>query len=473
MSFSDKSVRKFVLSLKVYKRIIVLSLSYLAIPIIGLVGTAMYSSGYTWDVGIFQGVIATYIETGNVPSEDDYATVYMSMYQNNVPPIVILLSGARLIHNIFNVDALASLVILNVAFIALSFYIVLFLSYKIFGFKGFLSSYAIGLILIVCSSYVAIPYTDTMAMAAISSMILLAHLTTEGKAMRMSLYVLVGVVLCLGYLFKPTTILITLPLLFYVCVQLLKGKITLKRQKIYLLAAILVGMLFSFGAYRALVVANDNIGQYSEAVLERYEKDALHFIAMGTIHNEEKFQGCNKGAFCQAYIDSVSESNGSFDTRDDRKKYELQVIKDNIKEGFPFAISTLMAKKIFLAYNDGSFGAWREGVNDNVKFYNNDVISVFIRSFLGVDGKYAHVYKLIQMIVWMTVLAVILIGMIYVALKKVRISGLVYPLLIGILLMTAFLAVSESRARYFFMYLPVFIVLGQFIVSSIINKKKG
>jgi len=138
-----------------------------------------------------------------------------------------------------------------------------------------------------------------------------------------------------------------------------------------------------------------------------------------------------------------------------KERYDkcLSEAKSRIKKLLPVEIFHFEARKTYVNYHDGTFGYEIEG-----SFYDGftedrvPVISHLLKEVFWDTGRAYPVLATFFQGIWM---AVLFLGIIFAFFSASEKDLLIKVVLIGIF---AFLALFESRARYVFIYAPVYIV---------------
>lgn len=429
-----------------------------------IVAHALYSTSHSWDVGAVHKLAINYIETGTTETPGAWEQNYLAKYDNNVP-ITLFLTLIFKAVSLFGISnfALCSQVI-NSAAILGAFFMMIVAAYKLFGRRAAALAYVFGFILIIISAYAPITYTDTLGMFFVAAMLLaMVVLDKASGKKRLALSCLLGLLLVFGYLIKPTTAILFIAFVVVVLAKNLPN-ITRKgflKKGIAILLSLIAGLVVGWALYTVALGMLPNFAKYSTEQIDRYKTPIEHYIGMGALRGLGPWTGCKNGGYCSDYVDWVQSEDG-LKSLADRKEYALSLWQDSVTAGSPFDYLGFVIKKAVISFSDGSFGIWQEGgsLNNQIVFFDNNDIDVTIRQFIGPDGRYLNRFKALQYAVWLAILVIIVVSAVFV-LKDRRLRqnlwlNVFYLTAIGLCL---YLMLFECRARYAFLYLPVFIML--------------
>ena len=303
-------------------------------------------------------------------------------------------------------------------------------------------AWVIYLLLVGISPWVSIPYSDSMGLI-FPIAILGVYIWSEkclGK-IRIYLWGVIGFLTIIGYHIKPQITIVPIAIWIYVICLSFSKKKELAYRISYFLVGCVAGVLISSICINSLEITIDENKTYGIS----------HFLMMGMNHSEG-FEG--NGVWNE---DDVNFS-ASFDTAEERKKENLCVFRERIREmGIP-GISNLMQRKTLTNYNDGTFAWGWEGA-----FYVEKLSTKSnpLSEFLGNlyynrewNGKYYKYFYNFELMIWLTVLFCTLLCV--VQKKEMSFLGTVMLSIIGL---TVFELIFEARARYLYTYIPMYIIL--------------
>lgn len=428
-----------------------------------LIAHSLLSSGYTWDVAEIYKIARYYIESGIMnASPSAWPTGYLATYGNNMPITLLLILWFKLATTLGGSDFVLYSQILNSTAIIGAFLLTLFSAYKLYGRKGFVVAWGIGFVLLVITPYAPITYTDTLGAFAISIIVALGVLLADKSNRRRPLTAfLFGLFLVGGYLAKPTVLIliISMAILFFIYNYRNPSNLKLTRERWPVVVAMALGIVMCIVVYVSASLLAPNIMRYSEQQIDRRKLPIEHFLGMGSLRGLSPWEGCKSGGYCADYVDWVRSDDG-IATLEERKEYGLWLWRKSVSDDFPVGYLSFVLKKLGKSYTDGSFGVWGEGSNGNIHFYNNTDTDKTMREFFGPFGTHRTAVGFIRDGVWFSVLCIIALGCV-VGLRYRRLGynfwlNVFRLALIGLSL---YIMIFEARARYLFLYLPVFILL--------------
>jgi len=152
--------------------------------------------------------------------------------------------------------------------------------------------------------------------------------------------------------------------------------------------------------------------------------------------------------------------SNSFQTKAERQRANVQVIKERLNNYGPLGFIKLLVNKALINFNDGSF-AWevegnfyKELLPDNNKIF----APIFMNYYSSYEDYDNTVFKQIVQSLWLWVL-IFSLGFIIPLQKNnliyFSIDNVVYLSIIGFVL---FVMIFEARARYLFVFAPIFII---------------
>lgn len=477
-SYTTRLLLSFVVALATFA-LIVLTVRLPALPrrtyaliLLGLAGLtiitevilahALISHGHGWDVQTVNEIARNYAAYGSTESTNVWNNLYLAKYGNNTPITLFLATSfmtfGELVGNNFR---LISQIINSTAIVGSVFFVV-YTAHKLYGQRASLTAFVLGYILIILSPYTPITYTDTLGMFFVAATVFFAVLCAgSGKKARLFWALLLGLMIACSYLIKPTGIFIgTAIVAVYIVKHIPTSKPTraIKRGGAIALLCML-GLIGGIWGYQAALQARPNFARYTPAEIEANKTPIQHFLGMGSLRGLEPYPECTGGGFCLAYVNYMQSGAAEVSTVDGRRQYGLEVWRNSFESDFPSGYTGLLASKTLQNYSDGSFGVWAEG-GDKVTFHNNTHLDEMVRKFADPFGSSFNKLKILLQITWMTVLTVIAAGCVYLWRNRAfREDYWQNCFRVAVLGVTFFLMIFEARARYLFLYVPVFILL--------------
>ncbi|MDP4144984.1 MAG: hypothetical protein Q8936_10965 [Bacillota bacterium] len=435
----DKYATKFIL---VFSIVLFLGQVYLCYNIYFLSG---------WDAGyVFQ---AAKMIASRVPLGDFNA--YFSRYPNNITLtwiyLVIIKVSAKLgIVNIGN--GLGAIIILNCFISSLSS----FLTYKSvekLTNKGWaVFSWILYLLLLGTSSWILITYSDPFALFL---PILIFFIYTRDLKDKYSLakWFAIGIFSFFGYHIKPQVIIILIAIMIIELVRFLFLSNIEKKRKCIIMGILLFTLFLSNISYQAIT-------KYNGFNLDKEDAFGMsHFVMMGL---NVKTDGAYSG-------DDIAYS-ASFKTSSERERANIEAIKERLNNFSAINYIKFISKKILVNYGDGTF-AWGAEGNFYAELYpdKNSWLSPMLKSFFYSGRKNYIKTSTLEQSIWVGTI-VSMLGIILI--KRNQMNKEIAVLMLSILGLTAFELLFEARARYLFIYAPIYISLSTVGLKSIVYNIK-
>ena len=289
------------------------------------------------------------------------------------------------------------------------------------------------------SPWLGILYSDPITLCVPIATLYLYHQAQNGRRVPLK-WCAIGVLACVGYLIKPFSAITAIAV---VLVSLFHG-----REKRELCAALKACAAFAltvaavFGIFKTVIIPSTKLELDPEARL-----GAPHFLMMGL--NEERNGTWN----LMDVVFSTSQPD-----RSARDTANLRVFAERLREmGLP-GVAEHGKKKLLVNFADGTYAWGKEG-----GFYNqilpepNDSLSPFLRNLFYDYGENYKYWESTQNIIWY----ILLLGSCYGAFAAIRRreqTPIVTALYLSLLGISAYVMIFESRARYLFIYAPVFLL---------------
>lgn len=397
--------------------------------------------------------------------------LYLTRYNNNVFLALVIILVTQ-IANLIHVEPYVLAGIINSALLFVSTTLIMYVSHRLFGRRGVVVSWALSLVMISASPWVATFYSDTLGLFLVAAIgTLLLELTRRGGRSYLWASAL-GLSVAVGFLIKPTVIilLVALAMSYGILVMVKSEKVAT-----YLMRPLGVSLLLfilMIGGFKYCI--EGRIIDDQKAV-EAMQLSADHFMAMGSLRGLPPYTECKRGGYCTRMIHDLA-TRQDLDTREERWEYHANLLKDSILTDFPVGYVGFALDKLSRSFGDGSFGVWTEGMLEQeylVKLRANELL----REFFIHNGRYLGTSHLIWQSVWLAILTLSLIALISELMKSVRykkVSFLVLGFAIAIIGLACYQVIFESRARYIFLYLPLFIILatwGLSVLAGVLGNK--
>lgn len=256
----------------------------------------------------------------------------------------------------------------------------------------------------------------------------------------------------LGFCMKPQCAIVFIAIVIIYLISLIKEKNNRGVRLIELCVFIIIA-LTSVGSVSFFVGKEyESIGLELDSSLEF---GMTHFFMMGL---NESGGG--------AYSHSDVEYSMSFDSPQTRRDANISTSIFRLKEMGISGYLTHITKKILSSYHDGTF-TWGSGgfiqVTDNL----NSHMTPFLKALYYPDGSYYNVFLQTMQFIWIFILLFVwLSGFIKLTDKNKNVVSVIMLTIIGASL---FQILFEVRARYFFVNVPLFIVLAIMSFDNVVN----
>ena len=318
--------------------------------------------------------------------------------------------------------------------------------------KTSLAAWGIYTVLISLSPWMCVPYSDVYTIVVPIMCLYLYLLKTEKKVLSILRWIGIGCITVIGFGIKPTSAIMTIAIGIIVVVELIKKEY--RKQNIIVLSGLVVGLLLggivtkSAYAYMGFVPVKDN------------EFPVTHYFMLGM--NDETY--------------------GVFDGGDWNFTVSIPTYEEKVQKNFDEAIKRIKNRgvvgniKFFLTknmvnYDNGTFSWAYEGDFFKQMKEKEDKLSLFLRDVYYPEGQYYKGYAVVCQGIWL----MMLVGCLGLYWSPER-SKYIVPVL-AIIGQTIFLLLFEARARYLFLYTPIYVLLGaqglRYIYASVCNKIKN
>lgn len=358
---------------------------------------------------------------------------YFSRYPNNILLTVFFSKIFTLFNGLLGQDfAYVFLLVIQSILNVLSGFLILKVTLLLTKSEKYaFFSYWLYLLILWISPWVVIPYSDSMGLIF---PILMYYIYTHPKMHYILKSVLLSAIGIIGYSVKPQ---IAIMIIAIIMVSLLTQKIEMKP----LIAAIIAIFVVSFPMFFAINRINSTAGF---ALDYEWEMTYHHFIKMGL--NSETDGG---------YLSNDVGSSISIENKEERVIYNKQIIAQRIKNYGVTGLINHQAKKTLNNYNDGTFGWGLEGSFFEKIFPNDSYVAKITRSFYYSSGKLHLIFQGIVQSIWLSILFLVLGNVLIGREKMTREFLVLMTSLIGIFL---FESIFESRSRYLYTFVPIYIV---------------
>lgn len=257
----------------------------------------------------------------------------------------------------------------------------------------------------------------------------------------------------IGYRIKPQISIVLIAIgIVYVIHTLKDLKQTVKTFG-SILISLIIAMLLVSTCIRSTHIKIDTDRTYG----------ITHFLMMGMNY----YEGGGNGTW---NADDVGFS-GSFSTAQERRKANLQVAGERVKEMGVSGMLHLMRRKILTNYNDGTF-CWTGEGDFFIELLSkaDSPFSEFLRTVYYIENRDRPGYQWFnnfELMIWLTILFA---GIFSVFQKENR--SWISVVMLAVIGLTVFELLFEPRARYLYTYTPLYILLAVAGIQKIMRRKQ-
>lgn len=434
-------INKYNITLK--KTILFLAIYFVIVSIIQIVVLKFLSVDPGWDFGVIFKDAVNY--TNNGSRQGSVFMEYFQYYPNNIMLFKIMTLFIK-IGNIFGIKALFSCYIMNIIFIDTALLLLFLVLKKKFNTSTGFSGLIISLFFLPLFLYTPIFYSDTMSLFIPLSIILLyLYVDKEKTKKNYLIFVLLGIMLFIGFQLKVSSIFILIAILVdYV----------MNHKKIIINIAIMIltFLLLNF-IFKSLVVNNSRY-EFKQNDYGKYP--FTHWIMMGVEDIDKDNSGRNAYG---GYSGTDFDLSRSYSTGKDAMKFNITEYFSRVNKMGLVKYGEFLTRK--------SVNVWADG------YYYSDVkLSISprhsdneVRDFMYKNDKTKYLLINFTQGVQYSFILIMLFG-IYKQLKN-KTEKFDYLLLTLIDLFLFFLF-WEARSRYIFNYVPIFIII---IIQALVGGK--
>lgn len=411
-----------------------------------------------WDVGFINSAAQAIAMKNNEIVIN--SSSYFSHYPNNII-ITLLFSLITKIHTMIGfiqpIDGYFGTIIFQCVLFALAgLYIYRIIENYTKSCKYALLGWIFYVVLLGLSTWYVIPYSDGTGLI-FPILILYFYQRNSNQKLLPLKWGLITLLAYWGYRIKPQIIIIFIAIIIVEITKFVgcsKKLMSLKKNSIVIGTCIIIGLM-SIKINDILVDKsgfkinkNDNIG-------------ILHFVKMG-LNNE------SDGVYHPRDVDySMSILNSK-----ERNKKNLDIIKKRLNNYGIVGLSIHIVKKTLVNFNDGTFAWGQEGhFYNEIKVDVNTSVAPRLKKIYYNYGKYYKYLSTLEQMFWIVSL-ILLLGICF---SKSN-DNVLFVILLSLIGITIFELIFEARARYFIVYVPLFITCAMIGLREIMNfriKKEG
>ena len=407
-----------------------------------------------WDLEHVIGTLRNFLETGVFDNHAYIGTYpYFSIYPNNLflANVFCLIGKMVMIFfqekYVYGALVIIGTILVDIAGILTVKTIGNFTDKKIFKIIGMIGFMAF----IGVSPWLLVPYSDTYSI--MFPIAVLYNYTKKDK--KLYNYLLIGLCSYLGYLIKPTVIIVLIAIAIIEAFRLLT-KIKIKENRIQRAKKVVKNIIFVLIGMVLVFLLKFGLSKVTNYEPEKkYEISFYHYLMMGI--NEET-TGAYNG---DDVVNSISQNS-----YEERISYNKQVFLERLKSMSAKDLAEFYTKKILVNYNDGTLAWGREGGFYDIVNNKDDRLANIMKNFYYNDGSLFYIFTDIMQFIWIFILVFVFICAILNKFDK-NIS-VVFLSLIGL---TLFTLLFEARARYLYLYSTFYVIIAVLGIEALLYRK--
>lgn len=301
------------------------------------------------------------------------------------------------------------------------------------------------LLLIGCSPWITIPYSDIWAFCVSSLNMSIVLLLTHQENTKLKTSILTGflsLLLVVSYFLKPTLVIFYIALLIISLLQFVKGERRMSIRVVSLFVILIVAFFAAFSFYKK----NTNL----VSVDENKSFSLFHFAAMGI---------SGRGG----YNPQDTFKDKSIKNYENRKNRDLRVLKKRFNKMGPTAYERFLMNKQIYNTEDGTF-TW--GNEADTTMVDKSLSKTLPRRLFTVKNRASRTnsFSVVMQVIWLLTL----LFMVFTCFNEEWMVQLLKYTVIGFFF---FLLLFEGgRSRYVIQFLPFIILLASFGFDNFISK---
>lgn len=400
----------------------------------------------SWDSGVIMDVSSRI--ANNTYNGD--STEYFSMYNNNIPIVILLTNIFKFVHLFFgaNSNYMAVAIVINIVLIDIGIYLTQKVVEKVYGENNSLFALIFMAVIAPLYCYTPIIYTDTFTVL-FPVLILYLYILSTGENITLKrkviFSILIGLVTFVGMRLKITVVFILIAILVLDIFRLKFTKKEIKEKSIrygVIFATIIILFMIKTIIYSCFI--NNKLDDSKKFPF-------THWIMMGLSQD------------CGVYSEDDVNYTKSFETEKLKKESNIKVIKERLKEkNVKFYLN-----KINFVWGDGTYFSSNKLVQGS---YEKN----FFHEFVTSQGKYYKYYHIFVQTIHFSMLILITISSFIAIFKEDEVNLICRISIFGLLL---FFILWEARSRYIFNYIFILVIAMISTLNSlkewIKNKKKN
>lgn len=380
---------------------------------------------------------------------------YFSFYPNNLLLVniyALILKVNQKIGIFCGEEQLMSIVFCNCLISSITCLLTYKIGKKITNVSYAFVGYLISLALIALSPWGVICYSDSFVLFI---PILILYVYISGIPV---FWKTVSLFICgyVGYSIKPQAVICLIAVLIACILQF--DRTTIRRKNIFrcfcgVAVSVLLIICMSYGL--------NKVYEKEGFILDSQKKIGMtHFLMMGM--NPDTL-----GIYNGEDVEISHECR----TPQERTKENLEVVRERLKSFGIGGYFKLLSQKMLTNFNDGTFAWGEEGSFYAVmKADKNTAIAPRLKATFYNDGAHFWLYSGIVQVTWIIVLILCFFRSIIGVFDKDKMKNSDWVICLSLIGIIVFELLFEARARYIYIYVPMFILYG---MSGIEQMKKS
>ncbi len=391
-----------------------------------------------WDAGMVIGVAGA-PDLSVEPAWQDY----FSHYSNNL----FLLFAYRTLFGVFDffsVDRATGLTLLNLFAVDAALVLAFAAAKRLYSGLTALAVAVFAFLVLGFSTWILVPYSDTLSMPFVAGAFFAytVCISATKRRTRMGMAAVMGLLLAIGILIKPTVAVLGIAILLVLCIELLGSA---KRKQILAIMAVVV--LVGAGVLGGIRLALEK--QQELAITPNISVPMEHFMAMGLV---EKGQG-NTRLFGSWHEAEVLET-WVLPSTEEMREMNREKWKSRLAEMGPGGYTRYLWDKLRWISLDGTFFWGGEGTNTE---FENQIDP--LAKWVYPTGQYYQQYRYGPQAIWICVILFSLVPAAADVIRRRTPAGPQVVLQLAILGLLCFILLFEGRSRYLINFLPLFCIL--------------
>ena len=404
-----------------------------------------------WDVDTVYQAAHNIVNGTLLQSEAyDWYCDYFSKFPNN-RVILSVMTLCLQINRVFGVldpeNGVMVFIILNCAISTMTGWLVYKILENLLSQQWALAGWITYTVYIGLSPWTVIPYSDSLGLV-FPALIYYLYIKSKDSYLVVWKWAAISCISAVSYKIKPQTIIILIAILIcniVVHIRQYNKKLMVQLGSVFILCFI------------TITTGLNIIAQSNELSLDSNKSVGMtHFVMMG-MNPEER------GVFAAQDV----RYSASFPTQASRSRGNISMIKERLKDYGVGGYFKLLNEKLLTTYADGTFAWSMEG-----NFYReilpekNQFISKLTRNYYYWDGTYHLYFDLYSQMCWIGILSLLPCSTLSLN-KKLKLQ--ILPIQLGIVGLTIFQLLFETRARYLYTNAPLFVILAICGLHSVVQ----